>query len=82
MPDPADWSVATWEGSRRRQHQEFLALPFAEKLAVIEELAEVARFFAERREARGLPLSYSGAAVDGPARVPERRSSESGPPTA
>lgn len=52
MGEPTDWSLATWEGSRRRQHQEFLALPFAEKLAVIEQLAEMARFFAERREAR------------------------------
>lgn len=57
MAEPEDWSAATWEGSRRRQHQAFLALPFAAKLAVIEELSEVARFFAELRQARGQPVS-------------------------
>jgi hypothetical protein len=52
MGEAGDWTVATSEGSRRRQHQEFLALPFVRKLEVIEDLAEMARFFAERREAR------------------------------
>lgn len=53
MTEAGDWTLATWEGSRRRQHQEFLALPFRDKLAVIEDLADLARFFAERRQARG-----------------------------
>lgn len=53
MAETDDWTLATWEGSRRRQHQEFLALPFRDKLAVIEDLADLARFFAERRQARG-----------------------------
>ncbi len=61
MAEVEDWSVATWEGSRRRQHRDFLALSFSEKLVVIEELADLARFFAERREARGLPVSYPGS---------------------
>lgn len=60
MPDDADWTLATWEGSRRRQHQEFLALPFREKLAAVEELSVIAAFFAERRKARGLPVSAPG----------------------
>lgn len=64
MAEPEDWSTATWEGSRRRLHQEFLALPFAAKLAVIEDLSEVARFFAERRRARGLPVSYERTRPD------------------
>jgi hypothetical protein len=68
MGEPEDWSVATWEGSRRRQHQEFLALPFADKPAVIEQLADVARFFAERREARGLPIRYPGTVAGAAAR--------------
>jgi hypothetical protein len=38
------------------QHQEFYALPLREKLAIIEQLGEVAAFFAERRGAR-LPVS-------------------------
>jgi len=56
MADPIDWEVASWEGHRRRQHQEFLALPFREKIVVIEQLGEVAAFFSERRLARGLPV--------------------------
>lgn len=56
MADPIDWGVATWEGHRRRQHQEFMALPLREKLLVIEQLGEVAAFFSERRRARGLPV--------------------------
>lgn len=56
MADPIDWGVASWEGHRRRRHQEFLALPFREKLVVIEQLGEVAAFFSERRRARGLPV--------------------------
>lgn len=56
IADPIDWGVASWEGHRRRQHQEFQALPFREKLVVIEQLGEVADFFSERRRARGLPV--------------------------
>lgn len=31
-----DWSLGTWKGSRRRQHEEFQALPFSRKLEIIE----------------------------------------------
>jgi hypothetical protein len=57
MHEQVDWSLATWEGNRRRQHQDFLALSFREKLRIIEQLGEVADAFAERRRARGLPVS-------------------------
>jgi hypothetical protein len=50
MPD--DWSSTSWEGNRLRQHREFLALPFREKLRRLEQMAEVAAFFAARRRAR------------------------------
>lgn len=53
MTEPADWSVTTWEGNRLRQHREFLALSFREKLEVVERLGETAAFFAARRRARG-----------------------------
>ncbi len=70
MAEPIDWGVATWEGHRRSQHQEFMALTLREKLMVIEQLGEVAAFFAERRRARGLPVhkSSSPARPPGPAR--------------
>lgn len=56
MSEREDWDSTTWEGNRRRQHREFLALSFRQKMQVIEELGEVARFFAARRRARGLPV--------------------------
>jgi hypothetical protein len=37
-----DWSLCTWKGSRRKQHQEFYALSFGEKLAQIEEMNDLA----------------------------------------
>jgi len=43
MPEEIDWSLTTWEGSRRQQHREFLVLSFREKLAVLEDFAEVAQ---------------------------------------
>ena len=42
MPDEADWSVATFAGNRRRQQEEFRALPFREKVARIEQMSAVA----------------------------------------
>lgn len=57
MPDHGVWRLGTWEGSRRRQHQEFRALPLREKIAIIEQLAEVTELFASRRRARGLAVS-------------------------
>lgn len=56
MTDPIDWGVASWDGHRRRQHQDFQALSFRDKLVIIEQSGEVAAFFAERRRARGLPV--------------------------
>lgn len=56
MTQEPDWALATWEGNRRQQHRDFQALSFREKLDVIEQLEEVAGYFAELRRARGLPL--------------------------
>lgn len=66
MPDDAVWRLGTWEGNRRRQHQEFRALPLRDKIAIIEQLGEVTELFAARRRMRGLPVS-----------TPEGRASES-----
>jgi hypothetical protein len=57
MPDEAIWRLGTWEGNRRRQHEEFRALPLREKIAIIEQLGEVTALFAARRRVRGLPVS-------------------------
>ena len=50
-----DWSLCTWKGSRRRQHQEFHALPFHRKLEVIEEMNRHAHATIAQRRARSLP---------------------------
>ena len=52
MPDDIDWTLTTWEGNRRRQHAEFRALPFREKLIILEQMAEVTAFFAQQRESK------------------------------
>ncbi len=52
MPDNIDWTLATHDGNRRRQHEEFRALSFRDKLMRIEELGEVVAYFESRRIAR------------------------------
>ena len=50
-----DWSLTTWKGSRRRQHQEFAAIPFSRKLEILEQMNRDALATLEERRARGLP---------------------------
>lgn len=45
-PEPIDWSLTTWKGSRLRQHREFLALSFHRKMELLEEMSQ--RFPKER----------------------------------
>lgn len=52
MSEEIDWSLTTFEGNRRRQHEEFLAMPLREKLLIIEQMEEVAELLADRRAAR------------------------------
>ncbi|MCS7336638.1 MAG: hypothetical protein NZ739_00145 [Verrucomicrobiae bacterium] len=54
-----NWELGTWKGSRRRQHQDFYALPFAKKLELIEELAEIA---AQLGRARKRAADHFGSA--------------------
>jgi len=70
LHDEIDWQVTTFAGNRRRQHQEFRALSFREKLAVIEDLGDVGAFFASRdSEVRGANRSK----VDGGRAKPSDR---------
>ena len=57
MADEIDWRVATFAGNRRRQREEFRALPLRDKLIVIEQLSMVAEYFQARRAERPKPLS-------------------------
>ena len=41
--EPTDWSLATFAGLRRAQHEAFRALSFREKLLRLEEMDEVAK---------------------------------------
>ena len=62
-----DWSLTTWKGSRRRQHQDFHAIPFSRKLEIVEEMNRHALATLEERRSRGLPYidPYTGARVSG-----------------
>jgi hypothetical protein len=42
MVDEIDWMLTTFEGNRRRQLRALRALPLREKLAVLEDMSEVA----------------------------------------
>ena len=63
MPDEINWALTTYEGNRRRQHEEFRALTFREKLAVIEELELIASHFSPRR-ASGDALNQAPGAAE------------------
>ena len=51
MADEIDWQVVTFAGNRRRQREEFRALPLRDKLIVIEQLSMVSEYFRARRPA-------------------------------
>jgi hypothetical protein len=45
VSDSTHWAEATFEGNRLRQHREFMALSFREKMIRVEQLGEVAALF-------------------------------------
>lgn len=47
--DKIDWSVTTWEGSRRAHLRRSLELSVRERLQVVDEMAKLARAFAQAR---------------------------------
>lgn len=49
MAEKIDWSLTTFEGLRRKQHQEFAALSFAEKLERVEQMNEIVEMFASAK---------------------------------
>ncbi len=48
--DDIDWSLTTWEGSRRAQLRHALTLTLRERLEAAEGMADIARRFEEMRE--------------------------------
>ncbi len=55
QPDDIDWSLTTWEGSRREQLRRWSKLTFDEILEAQEEMADLARETIARRRQQGLP---------------------------
>lgn len=49
--DHIDWSLTTWEGSRRAQLRRARTLTLRERMEAVEGMAEVARRFEEIRRA-------------------------------
>jgi len=74
-----DWSLTTWKGSRRKQHEEFRAIPFSRKLEIIEEMNRFAKATMERRRNRGQAYidPYTGERVTS-AMIQEAPPSEAG----
>lgn len=60
-----DWNLTTWKGARRKQHQEFHAIPFSRKLEIIEEMNRAGLATVASLQKRGLPYidPYTGNRV-------------------
>ena len=52
--DEIDWSLTTWEGSRRAQLRDWMKLSLTEKWQAVEDMADLARETIERRRSQGL----------------------------
>lgn len=50
IPDPIDWSLTSWKGSRRAQLRRSRALSLREKLLALEQMTEIAEHFGRMRE--------------------------------
>ncbi len=64
-PDGIDWSLTTWEGSRREQLRRWAALPLERIILAIEEMEELADRFGRKPEA-----GTSGTAAPGQPATP------------
>jgi len=50
IPDNIDWSLTSWEGSRRAQLRRWRGLSLRQKLLALEEMTEIAEHFGRMRE--------------------------------
>ncbi len=64
-----DWSLTSWEGSRRAALRDWMKLTLTEKWRAVEEMADLGRATIERRRRQGLPYidPYTGERVPGAA---------------
>ena len=58
--DGIDWSLTTWEGSRREQMRRGAALPLERIILAIEEMEEVSDQFRQAPQANRFQSSGSG----------------------
>ena len=65
LDDGIDWSLTTWEGSRRATLRDWMKLSLTEKWAAVEEMADFARATVKWRRRQGLPYidPYTGERV-------------------
>ncbi|MBA3963344.1 MAG: hypothetical protein H0X40_15785 [Chthoniobacterales bacterium] len=65
LDDQIDWSLTTWEGSRRAALRDWMKLTLTEKWTAVEEMADFARATIESRRRLGLPYidPYTGERV-------------------
>jgi hypothetical protein len=57
--DGIDWSLTTWEGSRREQLRRWAALPLERVILAIEEMQELSDHFRREPEAGGISIVQS-----------------------
>lgn len=69
--DEIDWSLTTWEGSRRAQLRQWCKLSLRERLCALEEMGELAQHFADMRE-QGRFRDLSKAPNDDTSGEPEK----------
>ncbi len=70
--DEIDWSLTTWEGSRRAQLRQWCKLSLRERLCALEEMGEIAQQFADMRE-RGQFQDLSKIPNDSTTKVPGKQ---------
>jgi len=70
-----DWSLTSWEGSRRAQLRRWLALTVRERLQAIEEMVELSARIAGslRPSERNAPTDIPAPAADTGTGVPEQK---------
>ncbi len=81
--DEIDWSLTTWEGSRRATLRDWMKLSLTEKWAAVEEMADFARATIDWRRRQGLPYidPYTGEGVSGAAAIQEEPPTDSCKPS-
>jgi hypothetical protein len=70
--DSFDWSLTTWEGSRREQLRRWAQLTLEEIVQAQEEMADLSEYFADMRRRTG--SAHSAASATASVREPSARS--------